>query len=79
MGAGVKKKDREEAAKKLLLMNQTIRSLADTISDAAGFAAEADEKGLAFSCHMLRESLLAYAKAVNQYAARVLKDDDLDA
>lgn len=76
MGACVKKKDREEAAKRLLTMNETIRSLADTIADAAGFATEANEKGLAFSCHMLRESLLAYAKAVNRYASRVLKDLD---
>lgn len=75
MGAGVNQKDREAAAKKLLLMNATIRSLADTISDAAGFAAEADEKGLAFACYMLRESLLAYSKSVNRYAARVLKTD----
>lgn len=75
MGAGVNDKARQAAAKKLLVMNKTISALADTISDAAGFADEADEKGLALSCHMLRESLLAYAKAVNRYAARVLKRD----
>ena len=67
-------KQREAAAKRLLVMNATIRSLADTIGDAASYASEADEKGLALSCHLLRESLLAYAKAVNKYAARVLKD-----
>ena len=68
-------KDRKAAAKKLLVMNATISSLADTISDAAGFADAANEKGLSLSCHLLRESLLAYAKAVNRYAARVLKND----
>lgn len=68
-------REREAAAKRLMLMNTTIRSLADTIADAAGFATEANEKGLAFACHMLRESLLAYAKAVNRYGSRVLKDD----
>lgn len=75
MGACVNEKERHAAAKRLLLMNKTISALAETIADAAGFATEAGEKGLAFSCHMLRESLLAYAKAVNRYAARVLKDD----
>lgn len=75
MGACVTEKERKAAAKKLLLMNQTISALADTIADAASYASEADEKGLALSCHMLRESLLSYAKAVNRYAARVLKKD----
>lgn len=75
MGACVNQKDREAAAKKLVVMNQTIRSLADTIAEAATFADDADEKGLAFACHMLKESLLAYSKAVNRYAGRVLKSD----
>jgi hypothetical protein len=75
VGAGVNKRERALAAKRLLAMNATIRSLADTIADAATFAAEADEKGLAFACHMLRESLLTYAKAFNKYGTRVLKDD----
>lgn len=75
MGACVTPSDRAAAARRLLEMNKTIRSLADTISDAAEFAMSAEERGLAFACHMLRESLLAYASAVNKYGTKVLKGD----
>lgn len=64
-----------DAAIRLVAMNKSVRALADTISDSAELAQEANEKGLAFACHMLRESLLAYCRAVNSYAEKVLKDD----
>lgn len=65
---------KREAALRLLTLNKTVRALADTIQDAAYLSDEADQKGLAFACHMLRESLLSYCRAVNLYAREVLED-----
>lgn len=65
---------KEEAALRLVQMNAQIRSLAVVIEDAAILADANDASGVAFSCWMLRDSLLAYCKSVNDYAADVLPD-----
>lgn len=63
---------RLEAARRLLNSANTVRNLADSAEAAAEQSRELGEDDLAFAALMLRESLLAYGKAVTDWAAREL-------
>lgn len=49
---------------------EATRSMAEAAEGLAQIASSNGEKGLAFAAHMLRESLLAYDKAVTDYAKK---------
>lgn len=75
---GAKVTPEQEAAMRLLEMTATIRALAALVGDAADESHRAGASGVAFSCHMLRESLLAYNDAMRRYAAGILVESGLD-
>ena len=54
---------------KLASMTAMIAELAESMTDAAEIARSTGAHGVAFSCLMLRESLLSYCAAVTEYAA----------
>lgn len=64
------KKSSPEAIKMLLSLQHAIRDMADAAEQVAKVAQDSDEAGIAFAVLMLRESLLAYGKAVNDYVAK---------
>lgn len=63
----------DEILEHLLSMNRSIQDLAEAVLVSAKMAEAIGAGGVAFSCLMLRESLLAYCKAVNDFA-----DSELD-
>lgn len=59
-----------EAMKMLISLQHAIRDMAGAAEQVAEIAQDTDASGVAFAVLMLRESLLAYGKAVNDYVAK---------
>lgn len=57
-------------------MEKSVRALADASDEVAQAAAESGATGLAFSLHMVRESILVYGKEAAKWTRKQL--DDLD-
>ena len=53
--------------KALIGMQNAVRDMAEAAEQVAQVAKDADESAIAFAAFMLRESLLAYGKAVAEY------------
>jgi hypothetical protein len=76
VGGGVNDDDRVEMSMRLVRMQQTLRSVIESLIDQAALCQEAGASGLSFSIHMVRESLAAYSKELNRTVTRYLADDD---
>ena len=63
---------KREVALRLLGINKMVRDLADHAEIAAEQSQELGADDIAFAALMLRESLLAYGKAVTQWGRREL-------
>ena len=71
-------KERKHFASRLVAMQQTLRTVFEACESQADLCQEVGANRLAFSVHMVRESLIGYSKELNVYVLRVMSDEDLD-
>lgn len=76
MGAGVTEDDRVEMAMRLMRMQKTLKDVIDNILVQAELIHSAGAPGLAFSMHMVRESLAVYSKELNRTVTRIINEGD---
>jgi hypothetical protein len=72
----VKPAEREDAIRLLLAVQNSVRALADASGEVADAAAQSGATGLAFSLHMMRESILVYGKEAAKWTRKLLSDLD---
>ena len=70
-------KERKHFASRLVAMQQTLRTVFEACEAQADLCREVGASRLAFSVHMVRESLIGYSKELNVYVLRVMSDEDL--
>lgn len=68
--------EKAEAIRRLLAVENSVRTLADASDEVAIAAKEAGANGLAFSLYMVRESILVYGKEVAKWTKKLLSDLD---
>lgn len=76
MGARVTEDDRVEMAMRLMRMQKTLKDVIDNILVQAEIIKDAGAPGLAFSMHMVRESLAVYSKELNRTVTRIINGSD---
>ena len=67
--------ERRHFAGRLVAMQQSLRSVFEACEAQAAVCDEAGAKRLAFSIHMVRESLIGYSKELNSFVLRVMSDE----
>lgn len=60
----------EEFCRRMISMQQSLRTLMEAVGEQAAVADAADEKALALSILMLREAIGEYATQLNRFSAR---------
>lgn len=69
--------ERRHFANRLIAMQQTLRTVFEACEAQAEICNEAGAKRLAFSVHMVRESLIGYSKELNTFVLRVMAGDSM--
>jgi hypothetical protein len=70
--------ERRHVANRLIAMQQTLRTVFEACEAQAALCNEAGAKRLAFSVHMVRESLIVYSKELNTFVLRIMGDEALE-
>lgn len=68
--------DKADAIRRLLAVENSVRSLADASEATAEAARESGATGLAFALFMVRESVLIYGKEAAKWTKKTLSDLD---
>jgi hypothetical protein len=76
MEASVTPAEKSDAIRRLLAVEKSVRALADASGEVADAAAQSGATGLAFSLHMVRESILVYGKEAAKWTRKLLGDLD---
>lgn len=69
--------ERKHFANRLIAMQKTLRMVFESCEAQAAICDQAGAKRLAFSVHMVRESLMSYSKELNVFVLRVMSEDEL--
>lgn len=69
--------ERRHFANRLIAMQKTLRTVFEACEAQASICDQAGAKRLAFSVHMVRESLISYSKELNVFVLRVMSEDEL--
>jgi hypothetical protein len=70
--------ERRHFAERLIAMQKTLRTVFEACEAQAAICDQAGAKRLAFSVHMVRESLIGYSKELNTFVLRVMSDEALE-
>jgi len=68
-------KERAENVRRLIVMQGVLLSLTESLGETADVCRDADEPGLAFAIHMVKESVDAYRKQVKKFTLKMVGDD----
>lgn len=76
METRVTPEDKADAIRRLLAVENSVRTLADASEEVADAAKQAGANGLAFALLMVRESILIYGKEAAKWTRKLLSDLD---